>query len=673
MVWNRVQRVARLEEEAGRLEEEEAHLRQLPGRRLGHVIIGEINMEKSNQSKLEGLVSLARLRGWEIVAVAECGPTARRATAGSQCRHWQHEGWEMVMTNFAGVLLSPAWAAAWHAWQAPNRRSSTGRVITVALPKDPDSRPGGRKAIPAMMVSAVWAPLATSPDEELEEFWDEVAEASTMNGDSFTARSGITRSLDACSLHVVAGDWNSQVHCDEGADGGDDGARVCGPHKPSHRHFRDKYVHERIMAMEGWVHADSHRTMSGSHTRITWRNAAVRRGYELDWMVVHRRHLSRVREVKLHYQTGEVATQHSSKTYDLFVEQRSRPSGAHREAPPPVPNYRVLRGVSDAAREAREALAEEFGKRLRQATATEEGGEIDLDMVGFAMVNTAAHEAALSVCGRRPRVDRKPWLQGPRAGRLMGPLVEEAIALRERRHEWHARREARDEDELMHEQLDAGQGLQERIEIRAGLNEVQEALKENKKEQKRLSAALEGDYWSGVLHEHRNETSDSFTFFHTLENLGRRRWGEARARVNPFSVEEWREHFSAVSGEEEFMSDDIQRFIEGIPVPQSAEEDAAALDVDITDEEIDWAVRTLRCGSGGGDNLPPVVAKAIYVDDAGKAMVRRAVRQLWSSPCREWGAAGLDGPGLLVPLWKKKEPFEDKDKWRGVVLLWTAP
>ena len=76
---------------------------------------------------------------------------------------------------------------------------------------------------------------------------------------------------------------------------------------------------------------------------------------------------------------------------------------------------------------------------------------------------------------------------------------------------------------------------------------------------------------------------------------------------------------------------------------------------------------------GGGDGVPPVVLKALFADQSLAVTIGHFVRTLWNTPASQWCDLGLDGPGLQVPLWKQKEPFNSMDKWRGVVLLWTIP
>ena len=146
LLWNRLQREARIAAEV------DAERTALPTCKFeaqpGQVRIGCVNMEKHNPDKLECLVRLAAARGWEVTLVSECAPTTRRGnSAQTTCRHWKWEGWELIHTGSVGILLDPSWSAAWHVFSAPKCRSSSGRVLSVALPRDPMANKGDPIAV----------------------------------------------------------------------------------------------------------------------------------------------------------------------------------------------------------------------------------------------------------------------------------------------------------------------------------------------------------------------------------------------------------------------------------------------------------------------------------------------------------------------------------------------
>lgn len=125
----------------------------------------------------------------------------------------------------------------------------------------------------------------------------------------------------------------------------------------------DTYVLEKILALDGdWVHADSFRPAIGHRHRCTWFSAIHREYYEIDWMLLARRHLRRLVSFTMRHVTAPLHTQHSAKEYVFRLEQ-----SAVRPTSRPIvrPDLDVLRGNSQAAAEARATLSVEVRARLR--------------------------------------------------------------------------------------------------------------------------------------------------------------------------------------------------------------------------------------------------------------------------------------------------------------------
>lgn len=638
MLWNKHQR----EERIATLQHEEQNLvpRILVEAVPGHVRIGSINMEKSNPEKLENLVHLAAQRGWEVTVVSECAPTSRHARLQfAGFKYWKWEQWEFIHTGQVGILLNPVWSHAWHASKGRKHRSDSGRVCTFELPRDPAVDSPDFQA--RWLLTGVWAPISTAPQTDLDDFWDDVA----------TAGQCAFWHMSPHVPHVIAGDFNSQVFEEDLSDDRLPSNPVLGQYKPPHRHQLDTYVLEKIMAIEGdWVHADSFRPAIGNRHRCTWFSSIHRKHYEIDWMILARRHLRRLVSFTMRHVTAPLNTQHSAKEYVFRLEQRGG-----RPMPRPVarPDLTVLRGNTDAAKEARATLAAEVRANLPtpEDPATAQPG------VSFSQFRDTVAQATMKICGPARRSCRKPWLRTARAEARMRPLVQECNDLR---------RQTRTVQHDMDESGDPDGTRQETIQqLRARHAQL-------KTQQRQLERGLEKDYWEGILASHPNMEADPFQFFHTLKHI--QSGGKHKAaRMNPFAPEEWKDHFEHISSAEEFLTTELLDFIATLPVPNDIRQASLALDDPLTDLEIDKAVRGLRSGAGGGDGVPPVVLKALYADNQLALDIRHFVRLLWTTPADCWQAAGLDGPGLQVPLWKQKEPFHSMDKWRGVVLLWVIP
>eukprot|EP00435_Cladocopium_sp_Y103_P023322 s794_g5.t1 len=532
-----------------------------------------------------------------------------------------------------GILLNPEWSAIWHAFRAPKHRSSTGRVLSLVLPRDPNALPSSKP--PSWVVTAVWAPVSTSTTDELDEFWDEVAHETAAEAVTFSPACTLTHALGSHTPHIIAGDWNTQLYEDPSEPN-----EITGQYRPRARHHTDEYATSKVLSLGSWVHADSHRPALGNRHRGTWYSAIHRKYYEIDWMLLRRNQLSRLVSLTLRHTTGDLQTQHSAKEYVFRLEQSRRHQRMTRS---PRPDLTVLRGNSDAAAEARSTLAEE----VKQSCTPE---------MSFTEFRKVVEQKVLTVCGEVKRSSRKPWLRSAAASAAVGSLNSECI---------HLRQTKRCLQQALHENPDDDDIQQQLEECRHQHNSL-------KRRQRGLLRSLEKEYWEQVLASHTTQEADSFQFFQSLRSLQNRGVYKA-ARQNPFGPDEWREHFSTISSQAEFLSDDVKAFIDTMPVSDEVKQRSADLDADISDDEIHAAIRKLRPGAGGGDGVPPVVLKTLHRDPTLAAMICHFVRHLWRTNATQWQSLELDGPGLQVPLWKQKEPFNSMDRWRGVVLLWTIP
>lgn len=312
MLWNQFQR----EQHIATLQAEEQHLgpQILVDAIPGQARIGSVNMEKSNPDKLENLVHLAAQRGWEITVVSECAPTSRntRLQPGTGFRHWTWEQWEFVHAGQVGILLNPAWSQAWHCFNGKKHRSDSGRLCTLELPRDPAL--ASSRGAASWLLTEVWAQVSTADVSVLDEFWDDVACA--------------TRVLPSHIPHVIAGDFNSQVFEDDDLNNRVSGNPVLGQYKPPNRHQLDTYVLEKILTLDGdWVHADSFRPTIGSRHRCTWFSAIHRKYYEIDWMLLARRHLRRLVSFTMRHVTAPLhhSTLLKNMCFDLSNRQFDRP------------------------------------------------------------------------------------------------------------------------------------------------------------------------------------------------------------------------------------------------------------------------------------------------------------------------------------------------------------
>ena len=478
MLWNRWCREQRIANERER--DRELTPVHVTPTNPGMVRIGSINMEKSNPDKLELLVCLAASRQWEITVVSECTPTTRTARQNplQQCRHWRWEGWELIHTGSVGILLSPAWSTAWHTFQATKHRSSSGRVLSIVLPRDPSSSPG--PSVPSWIVTAVWAPVSTSPLELLDELWEEVR-AAAMKEISFRPVCALASSMHEYTPHVIAGDWNAQLH-----EPSDEPSEVMGRYHPPARRQLDEYAYSKVLAMGNWVHADSFRPALGNSHRGTWFSSIHRKYYELDWMLVPRSQLARLVSMTLRHTTGDLHIQHSAKEYFYRLEQTKRQTSVCRTR---RPDLSVLRGNTEQAQEARTTLAQKVRADCQ-------------DNTDFSDFRTIVARHTLDVCGECKRSCRKPWLRTTASARI-GPLNTQCIQLRQ---------QIRCLKERLSDDPDNEQLQVETEHLRSQRNDI-------KKQQRQIQRELEKDYWERLcMVSHQRQETDSFQFFQSLRS-----------------------------------------------------------------------------------------------------------------------------------------------------------
>ena len=114
----------------------------------------------------------------------------------------------------------------------------------------------------------------------------------------------------------------------------------------------------------------------------------------------------------------------------------------------------------------------------------------------------------------------------------------------------------------------------------------------------------------------------------------------------------------------------MREYIDGLFVSEKSRSLTDALNVVPTGAEVEWAIKTLRISTGGGDDLAPALVKAACPSTVVMGYMVSATQRLFRLPHEQWQESGLDGPALQIPLWKGKPPWRDKDRWRGIVLLW---
>ena len=290
---------------------------------------------------------------------------------------------------------------------------------------------------------------------------------------------------------------------------------VLGQYKPPNRHQLDTYILEKIMALEGdWVHGDSFRPAIGNRYRCIWFSSIHRKYFRVAWMFFARRHLRRLVSFTIRQVTSPPLHTHTHTTLSQRVRFRLEQCGG-RPQPHPVtrPDPHVLRGNSDAAKEARATLAAEVRANL---PPTEDPAAASPEY-SFSQFRDTVAQATMKICGPVRRSCRKPWLHTAQAEASMRPLVQECNALRQRKRSL---------------QYDLGALGDPDGARQVAIDKVRALHAQLKTQQRHLERGLEKDYWEGILASHPNTEADSFQFFHTFKRF--QSGGKHKAaRMNP--------------------------------------------------------------------------------------------------------------------------------------------
>eukprot|EP00435_Cladocopium_sp_Y103_P026824 s2439_g6.t1 len=283
-------------------------------------------------------------------------------------------------------------------------------------------------------------PLSTSTTEQLDEFWDDVACATRRDG-QFRPAGRI----------VTAGDFNAQLYEPEDAELS---SNIVGRFRPPFRHMLNEYAYDRVASLDDWVLADSLRAAPyGNRHRCTWYSSIHRQHYELDWMLIARRHLSRVVSMTVRHSLDPLRTQHSAKEYVFRLEQTQRQGFRHHV---PKPDLRVLRGNSHASREARTTLT----TQVLEAVGAQH------EPVTYPRLCAIAAQKAVAVC-----VETNNQCQ----------------ELRRRKHDLQAHLTTDPANAQLLDELDS----------------VRTQHRDTKNQQRQLQRQLEKDYWDGMCGEHQ--------------------------------------------------------------------------------------------------------------------------------------------------------------------------
>ena len=467
---------------------------------------------------------------------------------------------------------------------------------------------GSRVFVGHFCLYAVYAPHSGLPAER-ESFLDTLAVD--------------IRQVPASSKLVLGGDFNADLGANAGMpdEGVLDvaGERVRGPFGIG----RGTAAGPRLEAWAQELGLCFWATFFRQRRRGTWQHHRTHAWYELDFF------LGRVAERSTMVKnvrtiSEELRTDHLPKVARI---QWTDNAPQHRHHTPTRLAVELMQGKSEEALALQAQFTVMTQERMEQEAPTDWKGISDM------LVQTAE-----SIVGREPPFSSRPWLRGH--------AEERRQKNRELRASWRRMRAAPPEEAVWR-----------RIQHR-----------ELRRDLKHTERRWEKEWYSALLEENRRaaERNDSWATWHLLKRLGLRK-AKRNKRREFFTAEEFRDHLASIQADE-CPADAAS--MERVPVGGNPEE-AAAMDEEPDDAEIDAAMKGVKCTAADGDQV-----RMEYIRCASASTweaVRNEVRRLWNLPLEEWHQEVQVLSGVTVALYKKKEwsaqLAQNKNNYRGVTLL----
>ena len=110
----------------------------------------------------------------------------------------------------------------------------------------------------------------------------------------------------------------------------------------------------------------------------------------------------------------------------------------------------------------------------------------------------------------------------------------------------------------------------------------------------------------------------------------------------------------------------MREYIDGLFVSEKSRSLTDALNVVPTGAEVEWAIKTLRVSTGGGDDLAPALVKAACPSTVVMGYMVSATQRLRLLAHEQWIESCLDGPALQIPLGTASHPGETRTVGGGL-------
>ena len=580
--------------------------------------LGVTGGETDQEIKVKVLLTRMAEQQWDIVCLTDL----QFPEDGIREYHFGGREWFLLVRGMVGFLLSDVWYDWWEQGGGVVYQRRT-RAAAISIP-----RRGWRRGL---WICSVYAPTSASGVRERTALRQEV--------------SVLVEAAPPTTMVIIAGDFNAEMG--NNVDVSRSGHSIMGP-------FAGPKVTKPGAEWRDWCERNGFREAGSrfkQRRRCTWRHPRYRSDHELDHFLVREQDLWHLQSCRILYDGPSVKgswtgyTDHNPVECVLRVGKWWRPKKGRR-ASKQNPDLAKLRGSGGQAKELRERWQGLVESRLRDLRQ-ELDGTVD-ETYKWERVCEVCRGVALEVCGVVKDAGGSPWLQ------------------------LHAKELQELDDWIREAQLrDAAAGEQEYVAVRA---RFRRRLHEARR-CKRLSVRGWKEDW---LRERAQEadaligTPEAHGVFKIVKQLlaaikGDRRGGGRVRSSGKEELEAWKDHFEAIQAGRGQVTEAVWGDVEDRP------EEPGLADFP-TWEEMLRAIRDMKYGKAGG--VDGMVAE--YFKWAGRELHERLFEFLtfsWRSATR--ADAGREAElwpeawrvGIVVPIWKRKGNWKDKNSWRGITLL----
>ena len=552
------------------------------------------------------LVRLALSRGWRAILVSDCGAEGKGV--------FEFKGlggiWLVVFNGRCGVVLDPGMAKMWRRGGEKRHDAPDGRSLAVVIPC---AGRGFRGQVLSLV--SVYGPVSGAGfDQERRVMFD--------------CLSTILGLLPFRSVWLVGGDFNAEV-----------GQRGVGEEATLGCHAHGRRTRSGRQLVE-WAVGEDLRfllTFTRQLCRDTWYHPKSWSGHAIDHLLCRSRDHRFLGATRVLFE-DKVGESWSAYTDHNPVEVRLAKGWVYR-APPRTPrklrrpNWLLLRGSSESAQTAREALATELDRRVG-----------DEQPATWSDLVTLGVGVARAVLGEEPKRDVRPWVRGcePELSGFDRAISDASIRKRQAEtwEEWSA-----------------------------SVAEVRRC----KRRRVAWLRSKEVAWWDAKAQQAQDKADqgDAFGVFATFKELRLRGSSLSSGEIRPAEAElerdAWAEHFRMIGEGAGSVDDRVWSNVPSYPPMDVVWGNAPA------PNELHAALRQMSLGKAAGEDEVTAELLKFGGDSLWEAVVR-VCREQWLLLTEAAPGAEVVWPsewciGLVVPLWKRKGNKKDKNTWRGITLL----